>query len=204
MPRTDTRRRPSALSLLPLVGVMLTAATTIAFASSAVASLAVSTAGRAFEGTLLESKEGRFSVRIPEGFSSPEESTMPLETAVGKLDMEVFTATQGESSVFMAAYIDYPESAFEAGIPAMLDGAREGALKNLHGKVLSQKSTSLLGHPGRSMKFVGKTGGMRVYGRVDYFIARPRLYQVLFLSSAKAMVEDPTVTAAFKTFTITQ
>ncbi len=199
-----TLRRLPTLSLLALVGAILAVNTAPAFASCAMANLAASTAERAFEGMLLESEEGRFSVRIPEGFSNPTESTMPIEMTFGNIDMKAFTATKGQGSVFMTAYIDYPDSTFAAGTEKMLDGAREGALKNLHGKILSQKSTSLLGHPGRSMKFVGKTDGMRVHGRVDYFIVRPRLYQVLFLTTAKAMVEARTITSAFATFTITQ
>ncbi len=129
---------------------------------------------------------------------------MPLETAVGKLDMKVFTATKGQGSVFMTAYIDYPENAFEAGTEKMLDGAREGALKNLNGKVDRQESVTLDGNPGRSMTFTGKTGGMDVYGRVDYYIVKPRLYQILFLSQDKAMVEDASITTAFGTFKITK
>lgn len=156
------------------------------------------------EPTELSSEGGRFSVTFPSGFSKAQESTMPLETAVGKLDMKVYTATKGQGSVFMAAYIDYPENAFAAGTEKMLDGAREGALKNLNGQVDHQEEVTLDGNPGRSMTFTGKTGGMDVYGRVDYYIVKPRLYQILFLSQDKAMVEDAGITEAFGTFKLTK
>lgn len=203
MPHIRTRRRLPALTLLALAGAMLAAHAAHAFTSITVAKLATSIAGRAFEGTLLESEEGRFSVRIPVGFSSPEESTVPLETAVGKLDMKVFTAVKGAGAVIMAAYIDYPEEAFAAGTEKMLDGARDGALKNLNGKLSSQKSITLLGHPGRSITFSGTSAGTKLFGRVDYFIVKPRLYQLLYISQKKADVGTTAIKNAFSSFTLT-
>jgi hypothetical protein len=158
-----------------------------------------STAGEA-GGMELASDQGEFSVKIPEGFSNPEESTMPLETAAGKLNMKVFTSSKGEGAVFMTAYIDYPDSAFRNGEETMLDGAREGALKNLNGQVVRQESKTLDGNPGRSVTFTGKSGATDVFGRVDYYLVKPRLYQVLFLSQTKEMVDDPGISASFDSF----
>ncbi|MBS1911712.1 MAG: hypothetical protein JST22_06985 [Bacteroidetes bacterium] len=153
-------------------------------------------------GTEFTSKEGKFTVKYPDGFtmSSNSESTMPLETAVGKLDMKVNTAMKGAGEVMMTAYIDYPDKAFDAGIPVMLDGAQDGAMKNLGGTVEHREDITLDGNPGRSLTFSGKSSGTDVYGRVDYYIVKPRLYQILYLSDKKDGVSSDPVKAAFSSF----
>lgn len=165
---------------------------------------ASSSSTEAAKGMELASADGRFKVMIPEGFANPQESTMPLTTAVGTLNMKVFTAAKGDAAVFMTAYVDYPEEAFANGTDVMLDGAREGAMKNLNGTVDRQESITLDGNPGRSVTFSGKSQGIDVYGRVDYYIAKPRLYQILYLSQSKDGLDDESIKNGFSSFAITK
>lgn len=192
---------PRTLACALAIIVMLT---TCAAASINLSRLATSIAVSAFEGRLIESKPGRFSMRLPEGFSEAEESTIPVETIVGNIDMEAYLSMRGEGSMFMAAYADYPDSAFNAGTEPILDGAREGALESLNGKIISSKNLSLLGYPGRSLTFRGRSAGMTVYGRIDYYLVRPRVYLVLYVDRRRGAVKDRKIAAAFNSFTITQ
>jgi len=154
------------------------------------------------EGVDLGSSQGRFNVKFPPGFTNPQEGTKEVETPAGKLMMTIYTSAQDTTSAYMVAYLDYPEEAFNAGIEAMLDGAREGALKNMSATLEKQESVTLSGHPGRSMTFNGTSQGRPVYGRIDYYIAKPRLYQILFLTSNKEQVSSPEITACFSSFAI--
>lgn len=153
-------------------------------------------------GKELESDKGRFTVTIPAGYSYPEETTMPLNTAVGNLDMQVFTATKGNNAVFMVAYVDYPDEAFAKGTGTMLDGARDGAMRNLSGKVEREVHVAMDDHPGRSVTFTGKSQGMKLYGRVDYYLANKRLYQVLYLSNTKSDVQETNIQRCFASFAV--
>lgn len=153
-------------------------------------------------GVELNSQEGRFSVEFPAGFTDPAENVVEVEIPGGTLPMTMYTASKGATSAYLVAFLDYPEESFEQGIESMLDGAREGALKNMNATLESQKSITLNGHPGRSITFAGFSGEQRVYGRIDYFIAKPRLYQVLYLTSSKTKVNAPEITACFESFTI--
>lgn len=154
-------------------------------------------------GVKLGSREGRFNVEFPPGFTNPEQRTVEVETPAGKLPMTLYTSSQDTSSAYMIAFLDYPLDAFQAGIEKMLDGAREGALKNMNATLEKQESVTLSGHPGRSITFKGTSQGKEVFGRIDYYIAKPRLYQILFLTSNKARVTTPEITKCFSSFTIT-
>src|SRR5689334_14368167 len=86
-------------------------------------------------GAATTSSDGGFSISLPEGYSTPTETTMPLATKAGNLNMKVRTSTKGDEAIFMTAYVDYPDSAFAAGTDVMLDGAQQGAMTNLSGTV---------------------------------------------------------------------
>ncbi|MBS1911721.1 MAG: hypothetical protein JST22_07030 [Bacteroidetes bacterium] len=155
-------------------------------------------------GTPFQSKDGRFSFTFPDGFSEPSPSTMPLETAVGNLKMKVFTSTKGSGSVFLAAYIDYPKKAFTEGTEVMLDGAENGAMENLGGTVDTKHSIAIDGNPGRSLVFHGNNKGTDIFGRVDYYIVKPRLYQILYLTDSQENLTDDNITNAFSSFALTK
>ena len=154
-------------------------------------------------GVELASDEGHFRVVLPSGFSNPVASTLPISTARGTLDMQVYTSAKGTNAVFLIGYIDYPDQAFEQSTTTMLDGARDGALRNLNAKLSSQKDVKLMGYPGRTITFAGTSEGQKLYGRVDYYIVKPRLFQVLYLSSKKKDVADKNIKDAFASFAFT-
>src|SRR5438128_295113 len=68
------------------------------------------------KGVRLGAREGRFSIYFPEGFTTPEQKTMEMETPAGKLPVTLYMAQQDSTSAYIVAYSDYPERAFDAGI----------------------------------------------------------------------------------------
>ncbi len=149
------------------------------------------------------SSDGRFHAVFPMS-TAPSMSTAPVNTAIGEITMYTYMATDDRSAA-MIAYVDYPTEAFEgASVEAMLDSARAGAMRNLHGKVTKQSKITIDGHPGRSVYFTGKSSGMTLYGRFDYYLVAPRLYQVGYLSSKAKDVSTPNIKAFFNSFELVE
>ena len=88
-----------------------------------------------------ESKEGGFSVQMP---GPPTEKRQTFNTQVGSVDARFFTveADRG-ASVFMVVYGDYPEALMATEDRNMLlDAARDGAVGNIQGTLLSERAIS--------------------------------------------------------------
>jgi len=112
---------------------------------------------------------GGFSVQMPR---TPEDQSKVLETPIGSIKLNLFLCTYGKW-VYMASYADHDKLAGD--VEEILDGAREGALKNGNNKLISEESISLEGNPGRDFRMEAPDG-MRI--RVKIILAGTRLYQV--------------------------
>jgi hypothetical protein len=124
-----------------------------------------------------KSEAGRFSVMTP---ALLEETVQPVETQGGKLDLHLFAGQWGNIGYYVS-YCDYPpELAQTDRLEKMLDGARDGAVGNVQGRLISEARIDLSGHPGREL--VIETGaqvapGARLQGRM--FMVQNRLYQIM-------------------------
>ncbi len=123
-----------------------------------------------------KSEAGGFAVMSP---APLEESVQPVETQGSKIDLHLFSAQQDESAYFVA-YCDYaPELARPDNAEKMLDGARDGAVGNTHGKLTSETAITLAGHPGREVLIEARGEDrppVTIKGRL--FMVKNRLYQV--------------------------
>jgi len=121
----------------------------------------------------MASEEGGFTVLMP---SKPTEQVMPIPSAAGPLDLHIYVSLGQEGIAFIASYSDLPSApGDQSQIIKALDEVRNGQVKNGKGKLLSEMTISLDGHPGRELKIetaVGPTTG-RIY------LVNRRLYQVL-------------------------
>ena len=123
-----------------------------------------------------KSEAGGFSVMTP---APLQEAVQPVETQDSKIDLHLFSASQDDIAYFVA-YCDYaPDLAKPDNAEKMLDGARDGAVGNSHGKLTSETAITLAGHPGREV--VIETAGedrppVTIKGRL--FMVKNRLYQV--------------------------
>jgi hypothetical protein len=119
------------------------------------------------------SSEGRFSVLMP---GTPSEKTSKVNTEVGPVDMFSFRVTQ-EDSGYDVNYNDYPDAVVEASdAGSMLDGARDGIVSSLQGKLLTEFIISLDGYPGRDIRVEGPDGEHTV--RTRLYLVDNRLYQL--------------------------
>ncbi len=152
-------------------------------------------------GLIVESKEGRFSIVLPDSFPPPEMSAKPVTTEIGDITMHLYTSSKSDGSAFIMSYNDYPDSAFAKDQSRMMDDIRDGALGNMNARLEHQKDYTFDGHPARTLDFSLSSEGRQGYGRLQYMIAKPRLYQVIFLAiDNKAERDAETIQQSFASF----
>lgn len=121
----------------------------------------------------LASEQGGFKLLLP---SKPTEQVMPIPSATGSLDVHIYVSLGQEGIAYIASYTDLPSApGDQSQIIKALDDVRNGQLKNAKGKLLSETSISLDGHPGRELKIETAVGPtvVRIY------LVNRRLYQIL-------------------------
>lgn len=150
-------------------------------------------------GVMVSSVEGRFSIRMPEGFSNPREGRIPL-VADGDTTMMTSYTVERDSTAFVVAFTEMraPQKLVNAG--QVFDMARDASLRNISGTLERQESLMLNGYPGRSIFFTGTMDSVTYSGRADFYLAMPRLYQLYYISSDRQSVNSPAVSASFSSF----
>jgi len=103
-----------------------------------------------------KSEELAFIAEFP---SEPTKTVQKVNTAVGELDMHMimYAPTSGDdNAVYSVIKSDYPESNFEDADDEynskVLDGAVNGAVTNVNGKLLYDNKITFNGYPGRDFK----------------------------------------------------
>jgi len=122
------------------------------------------------------SKEGGFSVATA---STHEEKRKAFHTQAGPVEAHFFTVEADRGSlVYMVVYGDYPEALMAANDREMLlDAARDGAVGNIQGTLVSERTVSLGGHPGRELQALSSDGRLSL--RMRIYLANNRQYQVV-------------------------
>ncbi|GIV97331.1 MAG: hypothetical protein KatS3mg057_1988 [Herpetosiphonaceae bacterium] len=124
---------------------------------------------------------------------SPEKQSQSVSTAVGPIDLHMFTLDLG-TSAYMVSFSDYPAEVITAAGPdAVLDGAAGGAISNVNGTVLNEREISISGYPGREIEVqIPKTAeNDEGTAKARIYLVDARLYQVLVLGTkGKLSTED--------------
>ena len=84
----------------------------------------------------------------------------------------------------------------------MLEGAKEGAIENMHATLDNEENITLDGIPGRSIRFTADNEGQAMHGRFDYFMVGNRLYQVGYIALTADGLDTDAVRSYFKSFKI--
>ncbi|HCN19236.1 MAG: hypothetical protein A2060_04080 [Planctomycetes bacterium GWA2_50_13] len=142
------------------------------------------------------SSEGRFSAWFP---NKPAEEVQTLNSPIGQLKLHIFMVT-GEKHFFCVGYCDYPYAGVQTvPVSVLLDGARDGALENLQrivkATLLSEKSISLNGYPGREIKVKCEGSKYTVISWGRYYLVENRLYSVAVTSPVQEI--DSTIPQRF-------
>jgi len=122
---------------------------------------------------LFESKENGFSILFPR---EPEVNPQIVNTEVGELTLDVYMVEVNDQSkddnlVYSVICTEYPASIFqnptEETFKLFFRNSVDGAVNNVHGKLLSELIIQFDGHPGREIKIDFREGlaiiTMRMY-----------------------------------------
>jgi hypothetical protein len=126
------------------------------------------------------SEGGKFSVTMPE---KPARKVQKVPTQVGDIEAHYFVVERNARG-YLACYSDYPKgSVTEDNVQKVLDGAVDGCVKGLKGKLLSDEKAALgkEKHPGRELLIALPAGGLRYRARC--YLVGDRLYQVVVIGA---------------------
>jgi hypothetical protein len=128
------------------------------------------------------SAEGGFSVRLP---AEPKGQKIILDTGVGRTYLNIYILNRKDDNfVYSIGYVDYPASLFQLkNADKILDDGRDGAVKNIKGKLISESKISINKNPGREVT-IEATAGDAVL-RAKFFLVGQRMYQLMVTTSKK-------------------
>ncbi|MGI8924297.1 MAG: hypothetical protein ACR2HJ_09730 [Fimbriimonadales bacterium] len=124
------------------------------------------------------SEDGRFTVTMP---GRPDGSRKMVKGDAASVKLHVFMAST-ESESFVVTYADYERfDGNRANVDRILDAARDGAVANARGSLISEKKIMIGGRPGRSILFTTGTGK---HIQEKILLVNNRLYQIYVVSNA--------------------
>jgi len=134
---------------------------------------------------VVDFKEGRFSVSMPEGYT---EKKQKVTRAGDTLEVTMVIGEGTKDTLFVVSYCDYSDADLKKGpVAKRLDYAREGAVNSSGGTLKSETKRELDGHPGRDVVIVKDS---EVVVRTRIYLVKNRLYQVMTLGKVPAKESD--------------
>lgn len=128
---------------------------------------------------LFKSGVGKFSVMTP---LELKESTRPVATQGGNVDLHMFLGDAGSVS-YMVAFADYPPELLNADPQIILEGSRDGIVKNINGAITGDVEIDISGNPGREFVMDGNVSNQDVTAKARIALVASRLYEVMVLSA---------------------
>ncbi len=138
---------------------------------------------------------GGFTVQMP---GTPVEQ----KSSPGGIPMTTYSSDE-RSGGYAVIYADVPiaDNESPAKIQTRLDGSRDGGLKNMGGKFISESQIQLGGkYPGRDIR--ADVPSKQAYARLQIFLVHKRLYSILAMG-AKSWVDSPETNKFFDSFALT-
>ena len=146
------------------------------------------------------SAAGGFKVRFP---GKPKESETPLPpplTGTAKL-----LTAEVNGVAYTANFMDFGVPIGPDQQSKSLNGARDGAVANTKGKLVSEKSISLgANQPGREIVINAGVPQGSIVIRQRFFLAGSRLYQVLVVATSEARTRDEMANNFLESFKLTK
>ena len=134
-----------------------------------------------------KSPEGGFFITMP---GEPERSKQTVKTAAGDMDMYIYML-ESRSGAYGVIYSEFPSLYLQQPNAAerLLDGGHDGAVAQMKGKLLDEKSITIGRHPGRELHIECAQGTivMRI------FLINTRLYQVMAVLPKGQAISDDTM-----------
>jgi hypothetical protein len=130
------------------------------------------------------SKEGKFSVLLPKDATTRIQS---VDTALGKLKATM-AAKEHDGVFYAAVYTDFPaDKVKKFDVDKSLDGARDGSVKNVGGKLIDEKKITIgkAKYPGRELLIRVQDG--KLWMRQRIYMVKLRQYQVVMAGPEKSV-----------------
>lgn len=124
-----------------------------------------------------QSIDGRYSVLMPARVRTQSHSEPALG---GVVSVRVATAEVGAEGAFMAGYTDFPNPD-SVSDDDVLDVFCSGAMARNGATEISRQSITMLGFPGRELKFRGDQMGQPFDGHSKMFLIGRRSYQLMWV-----------------------
>jgi len=142
------------------------------------------------------SAEGRYAVSIP---TQPKLSTQESATADGQKFLQYMATAQEPNAVYLIGYFDHV-----AGTTFSADRARDGMVKAVKGTLVSERTISLSGYPGRELKVGTSSEGVDYIILVKFYDTDNRVYvqQLLFPKSFESEAMNTKAAKYFDSFQI--
>lgn len=122
---------------------------------------------------VFQSEQGNFSAQVPAGLTLAE-SSLP----VNQLTIHSFDGRLGETG-YGIFYYDLPgEATDQKSQTAALDGARDGWLQFMHGRLESEQQITLGKFPGREITVAAQADSGALTIKARYYLVRSRIYQI--------------------------
>lgn len=122
---------------------------------------------------------GGMSFSLP---GKPKEQTQTVQSPSGPVEVRITSFERGREA-FMVAHTEFPaqiaNSPALANPKVLLDTGRDGALRNVNGKLISERDLVLNGHPGREV--VGEVSEKKSAFTARIYWAKPNLYQIVYI-----------------------
>jgi hypothetical protein len=116
-----------------------------------------------------------FTVTMP---GTPSHDTQTTQSAVGPIPIHLYTLSAGYEG-YMAGYSQYPETLFNLSKPEdVFDGAQNGVINNIKGQVVSQRSITMNGNPGREV--VGTSSSTNLGFTMRLYIVKPKMFMLFY------------------------
>jgi hypothetical protein len=148
----------------------------VALAFSIAVILACSSLTQKWETT----SEDGITIEMP---GKPNKQSQDIPTATGKATGQMLTLDKG-SEAYILAYHEFPSSLSLNQIDpkVLLKGASDGAVKNIDGKVTSERDITNGSYPGKEIVGSGSKDGKDIEFTIRLYWASPRLVQTLYLA----------------------
>ena len=124
-------------------------------------------------------ENNNFSVLMP---GNPRFQTQTVNTAVGLIEIKMYIS-EVDGIAYLIDSNEYPEKVIETSPKLILDGARNGAVKNVYGKLISETIISLDGYPGRELNIAIADGG----ARARIYLVKNALYQLIVVGPGEKL-----------------
>jgi hypothetical protein len=143
----------------------------------------------------LKSDEGGFTVRMVKGAKASKES---VQSPIGPLETRTWIG-EDEAKMYFVSFTVYPSAL--PNVEGALDGARDGAAKNISGKVLQEKKLKVGEHSARDLIISAESKGKPVTVRARLALTGTRLYMLqVIVPEAATTADDADATRFFDSF----